>query len=230
MKKYIVLILLATTLPFFAEDYSKNMYQNLAYEFMQKADVAFGSGDYDLALEYTLEAEKNADLSYAYINSVALKYHAAEKIKIAQDEYKRVESIKAEENFPTTYELAFQALIDGESAFVVKNYENANNQAEQAIELFASIRDITPLPEYYIVRPWAESYDCYWNISSRPYVYNNPTLWENLYQANKSSMKQPSNPNLIMPGMKMKIPSINGEHREGTFDKQNKYEPFELKK
>ncbi|MGL4986096.1 MAG: LysM peptidoglycan-binding domain-containing protein [Treponemataceae bacterium] len=230
MKKYAIFILFAIGFSVFAEDYSKNMYQILATEFMQKADAAYIDGDYDTAMEYTLEAEKNADLSYAYITSIALKYTVAEKIQIAQAEYKRVESLDTQDNFPTTYELAVDSLIEGESAFISEDYEEANTQADQALELFASIRDITPLPEYYIVQPWAESKDCYWSISARPYVYNDPTLWENLYQQNKADMKNPSNPNLILPGMKMKIPSIQGEHREGLFDSKNTYEPFDLKK
>ena len=85
------------------------------------------------------------------------------------------------------------------------------------------VREVTPLPALYIVRPWAETKDCYWNISGRPYIYNNPLLWENLYQANKSKMPKPEDPNLIHPGMKMTIPSLTGEYRSGTYDPKKTY-------
>ena len=80
--------------------------------------------------------------------------------------------------------------------------------------------------EYYIVKPWAETKDCYWNISGRPYIYNNPLLWENLYQANKNEMPKPEDPNLILPGMKMKIPSITGEYRSGVYDSKKSYDAY----
>ena len=88
------------------------------------------------------------------------------------------------------------------------------------------VREITPLPEFYVVRPWAETKDCFWNISGRHYVYNNPLLWENLYQANKDKMPKPEDPNLIHPVMKMKIPSITGEYRKGTYDSKKEYNAY----
>ena len=88
------------------------------------------------------------------------------------------------------------------------------------------VAEVTPLPAEYIVRLWAETKDCYWNISGRPYVYNNPLLWENLYQANKSKMPKPEDPNLILPGMKMSIPRLTGEYRTGTYDPKKEYEAY----
>jgi len=90
------------------------------------------------------------------------------------------------------------------------------------------VREITPLPQFYVVRPWADTKDCYWNISGRPYIYNNPLLWENLYQKNKQSMPKPEDPNLILPGMKMEIPSLTGEFREGTYNPSKKYDAYSV--
>ena len=91
----------------------------------------------------------------------------------------------------------------------------------------AEIKEVTPLPKYYVVKPWESDKDCFWNISGRPYVYNNPYLWENLYEANKNSLPDPKNPNLIRPGMKMEIPSISGEYRDGVYSPDKDYEPFQ---
>ena len=39
-------------------------------------------------------------------------------------------------------------------------------------------------------------------------------------------MPKPEDPNLIHPGMKMKIPSLTGEYRKGTYDPKKEYEPY----
>ena len=48
----------------------------------------------------------------------------------------------------------------------------------------------------------------------------------NLYQANKANMPKPEDPNLIHPGMKMKIPSLTGEYRKGTYDPKKSYSTY----
>ena len=40
-------------------------------------------------------------------------------------------------------------------------------------------------------------------------------------------MKNPNNPDLIYPGMKIEIPSVSGEFREGTYNPSLKYKTFE---
>ena len=124
------------------------------------------------------------------------------------------------------YTAAKEAYGNAESAFGKEDFAASQDYAKQAIAALDGVYAVTPLPEYYIVRPWAETKDCFWNIAGRPYVYNNPLLWENLYQENKNNIPQPNNPNLIMPGMKMKIPSLTGEYREGTYSPSKKYEAY----
>ena len=43
-------------------------------------------------------------------------------------------------------------------------------------------------------------------------------------------MPRPNDPNLIMPGMKMKIPSLTGEYREGVYSPKKKYEAYGAKR
>ena len=117
-------------------------------------------------------------------------------------------------------------LEKAEAAFESEDYEQANAYSKASLSALDGVKEVTPLPEFYVVKPWAETKDCYWNISGRPYVYNNPLLWENLYQANKSNMPKPEDPNLIHPGMKMKIPSLTGEYRSGTYDPKKSYSTY----
>ena len=227
MKKIVSILFVAlfTTLVF-AVSYKNNTYQKLADEYTKKAEMALDAGEYDLAIEYSAKAEENAELSKSYINMMMARKQADDSIKIAKNKLAWAQKINAEQTFPMAYTAAKENLANAEAAFEKEDYAKATEYANQSLASLDGVREITPLPEFYVVRPWAETKDCYWNISGRPYVYNNPLLWENLYQANKTKMKDPANPDLIYPGMKVEIPSITGEYREGTYSPKAEYKTF----
>lgn len=210
----------------FAASYKNNTYHKLAGEYTRKAEIALDAGQYDDAVEYSKKAEENAALSKAYIEMMMARKEAEDNITIAKQKIAWAEEADAQTNFPMAYTTAKENLTNAENSFSNEDYPSANEYAKAVIAALDGVNEVTPLPEFYIVRPWAESNDCFWNISARPYVYNNPLLWENLYQANKSEMKNPENPNVIHPGMKMQIPSITGERRSGTYDPKKTYEPY----
>ena len=228
MKKLVlVLVVLLVTLGFvFGASYSNNEYQKKARELTALAQQAFDEGDYDKAIELTAQAEENAEKSQAYIQMMIAKADAEKQMTIAKNQQAWALRVRGDVNFPMAYSAGAKFLENGQVAFEKEDFVGASAYAIEAIQAFSSIEEVTPLPQFYIVRPWAENKDCYWNISGRSYVYNNPTLWENLYQANKSKMKDPANPDLIYPGMKMEIPSISGEYREGTYSPKAEYPTF----
>ncbi|MBR4464869.1 MAG: hypothetical protein IKS40_09675 [Treponema sp.] len=212
----------------FAVSYKNNTYQKLADEYTRKAEKAMDAGEYVLAEEYAAKAEENAALSEAYIKKMLAKADCDKAMKEASKRLDYAKEIHADRNFPMAFSSAQQSYASAQEAYDGEDYVTATAYANQVLSALADIREITPLPEYYVVRPWADTKDCYWNISGRAYVYNNPLLWENLYQnaENKKNMPRPSDPNLILPGMKMKIPSITGEFREGTYNPAKSYEPY----
>lgn len=229
MKKIIsVLIVTLFATSVFAANlsYKNNTYQRLADEYTRKADKAMDAGMYDQAVEYSKKAEENAALSKAYIESMMARGGAEEAIATAKTKLAWAQSIGAENTFPMAFTSAKENLSNAQAAYDSEDFVKALEYANLVLSALAGVKEITPLPEYYIVRPWAETKDCYWNISGRPYVYNNPLLWENLYQANKENMPRPNDPNLIHPGMKMKVPSLTGEYRSGTYDPKKEYEPY----
>lgn len=228
MKKIflVLFILLITTFFVFAASYSNNEYQQKARELTALAQEAFDEGDYDKAIELTAQAEENAEKSQAYIQMMIAKADAEKQMTIAKNQQAWALRVRGDVNYPMAYSAGTKSLENGQVAFDKEDFVGASAYAIEAIQSFSSIKEVTPLPQFYIVRPWAETKDCYWNISGRPYVYNNPTLWENLYQANKTKMKDPANPDLIYPGMKMEIPSISGEYREGTYSPKAEYQTF----
>ena len=227
MKKIFTLIALLFASAFvFSASYKNNTYQKLADEYNKKAQVAFDAGAYDDAVEYSKKAAENAELSKAYIDMMLARSNAESQLKLAKNKLDWAEKVNAPKTFPMAYTAAKEAYDNAESSFSKEDFTATLDYAKQSLAALDGVYEVTPLPEYYIVRTWAETKDCYWHLSGRPYIYNNPLLWENLYQANKNSMPKPENPNLIMPGMKMKIPSLTGEYREGIYSSSKKYESY----
>ena len=227
MKKLFTVVLVTVlTASIFAVSYKNNTYQKLADEYTKKAQTALDAGEYELSYEYAQKATENAELSKAYIQMMLARTDAENYIGMAKNQLAYAEKIDAEHTFPMAYTSAKENLDNALTSFESEDFQKAIEYAKACLADLDGIKEVTPLPEFYIVRPWAETKDCYWNISGRPYVYNNPLLWENLYQANKDKMPKPEDPNLIHPGMKMKIPSLTGEYRKGTYDPKKEYETY----
>ncbi len=233
MKKVLASILCLSVLGVFslaAASYTDNPYQKLAREYKAKSESAFNEGEYDRAVEYSLLAEENAELSEEYVTEMLAKYEANTRIIYARNRVLYAKNLKADVNYPMAFEAGTKALDNAVIAYDLKNWATATLYAEECLAALEGIKEILPLPKYYVVTPWAKSKDCYWNISGKPYIYNNPLLWENLYQANKSSMPDPANPDLIHPGMKMLIPSLTGEFRDGVYSPSVKYDNYGKRK
>lgn len=232
MKKLIALVIILSlcSVCVFAASYTSNQYQKLSREYTAKAQDAFDSGEYESAIEFSQKAEENAELSRAYIAMMLAKADAEKQIRLAQNKLVWAKGIQGDVYYPMAYTAGEQHILNAKDSYAAEQYEQASSFARQALDVLAGIKETTPLPKYYVVRPWAESKDCYWNIAGRSYVYNDSSLWENLYQANKDNMKNPGNPNFILPGMKIEIPSISGEAREGTYSPDQKYDTFSANK
>lgn len=231
MKKILLMgCLLVSATVLFAVSYKNNTYQKLADEYTRKAQNALDAGEYALSEEYAQKAEENAALSQAFVKKMLERADCDSVMKEASKRLDYAKSIGAERNFPMAYSSAQKAYASAQESYNSEDYASATVYAQTVLASLADIKEITPLPEYYVVRPWADTRDCYWNISGRQYVYDNPLLWENLYQANKSNMPKPEDPNLILPGMKMKIPSITGEYREGVYNPAKQYDGYSATK
>jgi hypothetical protein len=60
-------------------------------------------------------------------------------------------------------------------------------------------------------------------------VYTNPWKWRLLCAANKEALEHSNNPVLIEVGMRLLIPGVGNEKREGDYDPLVKYPPPPLK-
>lgn len=91
------------------------------------------------------------------------------------------------------------------------------DRAENDQELLAVTVKSNALPAYYKVRLLPQNRDCFWNIAKYSFAYKDPFKWPSIYQANRSLLQDPNNPNLIQPGMRFVLPSLGGETREGEW-------------
>lgn len=86
---------------------------------------------------------------------------------------------------------------------------------------------VTVLPEYYTVVRRVPLTDALWRIAAMSFVYDEALYWERLYIENKNVLRDPNNPHLIFPGQVLRIPSVLGESRAGTYDETLEYVTFE---
>ncbi|HBK58061.1 MAG TPA: hypothetical protein DDZ37_01605 [Spirochaetaceae bacterium] len=154
-----------------------------------------------------------------------MKY-AQTAIADAQSRYDWAASKNAANNYPELFKKGGEALADANTAFNALDYTRAKDLAAQSYWTLMQINEFAPLPASYVVRLIPERRDCLWRIAEYPFVYNNPYKWPVLYEANKATFKDPSNPDLIFPGQVLKIPSIKKELREGVWDPNKTYQPL----
>ena len=183
------------------------------------ADETFSYGDYDASAGLAKEAKH-----YALLSDV----HVA--IAIAKYRLDRAASTGASKQYPAEYGEAQMWYGKSISARDNEEWIDSIEAAYKVMELLAYMEmpdKSIPLPASYTVREWVSYRDCFWNISGYPWVYGDPHKWRILYNANKSKLPNPNNPNLIEPGMIMDIPSIKGELRQGMWETGKTYKPIE---
>lgn len=230
MKKLTIAIALAMIVSagasIFAVTYENNEFQRKSRAYSELATKAYDQGDYDAAVEYARLAEENAILSSDFITKMIARAEAEAVLLKAHTRLAWAKDVNAEKFFPAAFQSASGAIDSGDQFFASEDYASAKAQAEIALNDLAGVKEVIPLPALYKVDNWDETRDCLWNIAKNPAVYGDPLLWSELYKANKANLKRPSNPNLLAPGMIVKIPSVKGEYREGMYDPSVKYESF----
>lgn len=227
MKKIITCALASLLgLSVFAASYTNNTYQKLAKEYTLKAERALDAGKYELAEEYAVKAKENAQLSDEYIQHALVRESAQRNVTLAKNKLSYMEKNGGKESHPAEYESAANAIAKAEEALAQEDWEAASAYARQAIETVDELYGSGSLPKYYVVRSWQSARDCFWNISGRSYVYNNPYLWKKLYEANKNLLPEPNNPDLIEVGTRLEIPSASGESRDGVYSPDKTYDTY----
>jgi nucleoid-associated protein YgaU len=205
-----------------------NKYYRESVRLTKLAQETYDYGDYDLAREYAEEAQKYAQLSDEYIALQLKIAEANDAIEAADQRINWALGVKADRRYPREFAVAAASRDNAVSYRDAENWDAAISAAHRAIEALALIEGIPEilLPAQYQVRPWAVSRDCFWNIAGRNWAYGDNRLWPHLYDANRTKLTDPNNPNLIQPGVILDIPSIKGEEREGLWNENTEYPSF----
>lgn len=227
--------LAAAALP--AQSLLDNEYYYKARDLQYQSEVALNAGEYDEAAALAAEAREYLAQSDAYVAEMTRFYRANGWLSVASDRLRYAKSIAADVNFKDQYSLASSRVTGAKVTLDAKEYETSVELSKAAIE---ALKDVVPVaaavepvkdtgpswPEFYEVRLIPGRRDCFWRIAEYPFVYGNPWKWKMLYEENKWQIPDADNPDLIEPGIVLKIPSLAGEKREGLWDPDASYPPL----
>ena len=201
------------------DSFVHNQYLLENIKLLELADKCYAEGQFDEAYKYAEEAIQYAQLSDEYINQqMKIIKEANDAITAAQERLNWAENMGAPKNFAGIYEQAKNVYAKALEARSKEDWGNAEKLARQVIAILADIPDKPLFPAQYVVKEWATTKDCLWNIAGKPEIYDDPFQWPVLYRANRSILPKPDDPDLIEPGMILDIPSLKGETRSGVME------------
>ena len=135
----------------------------------------------------------------------------------------------------TNYNQASTTLIFAKQALDNKDFSNSLFNSKMVIEMVNAMYNGTDynneeitivetsgvlFPQYYKVQYRKVGTDSLWRIASYDFIYGDGNLWRKIYEANKDKIKDP---NVIIGGQILLIPSLKGETRDGTYDSNKQY-------
>jgi hypothetical protein len=214
--------------PAFSQEVPGSLRENRYYlESLRLTDLAqesYDYGDYDASTNYAAEALRYAQLSDEYVALQLKIKETDDALFAAKSRFDWAGSSGAARSFPEEYTTAEQAYGEAVSFRAEDAWDDSIAASQRVIDALAYVTGKPLLPASYTVRSWAESRDCLWNIAGRPWAYGDPHKWRLIYNANKAKFPNPNNPDIIEPGMVLDIPSLQGEVREGLWDKSKTYD------
>jgi hypothetical protein len=199
------------------------------------ARLSYSDGDYDSSSTYAEESVRYARLSDEYVARQLKIKQVNDAIAAAKERLDWALSVSANTRYPREYGEA-RGYYNASLTFRTQEaWDEAIAEANKVIFALAGVRveveveveEKKPvLPAQYTVRTWSALRDCFWNIAGQSWAYGDPFQWRRLYNANREKLPDPSNPNLIEPGIVLDIPSIRGEVRQGLWDAAISYPPL----
>jgi nucleoid-associated protein YgaU len=202
--------------PGYVDSFLHNEYLLESIRLLALAEESLTAGKFDEASQYAAEAEKYAKLSDDYVSLQMKIKETNDAIAAAEDRMARAKATGAAGKYAETYgeaELVYTEALDFRTG---EEWDKAKDSALRVLAILNTLPDETVLPAQYLVRNWATTKDCLWNIAAKPEIYGNPRQWQHIYNANKDKLA--NNPNIIEPGMLLDIPSIRGEVRYGILE------------
>jgi len=222
MKKAVCIFLVLIMAPLL---FSQNLQDNPDYReslrYKRLSEEAIEEGEYTQALEYAELSKEYAKKSDAYVSKRLAQYRAKQLINRAEGLKGQVERSGRSELEPESFSEAVALIKTARDLYSQEQYEQSSNSSRSAIAILEGfdtpVSTETVLPAAYVVRDMPGNEDCFWRISGYDFIYDDYGGWYPIYLANKDKLPQPDNPDLIYPGMVMKIPERKGETRWGVW-------------
>ncbi|MFW6215213.1 MAG: hypothetical protein ACOC45_04625 [Alkalispirochaetaceae bacterium] len=200
----------------------------------EEAQAAFDEGEYGRAIELSSEAETRAGEAEEYAEQRVESFRARGLLSLAENEVEVAASFDAESRYPDRWRRATQQLDLARNQFSSERWSASSSASREVLRALQGIEpsqqaleDAQAPPErprYYVVRRREGQRDSFWRIAGYDFVYGDPWKWRELYEANRDEIQDPDNPDLIQPGQRFRIPSIEGEQRAGTWDEDEEEE------
>ncbi len=226
----LALVLMASASLFAQNSLFDNQNYRRSLQLQQMSKAAYDSGDYLKAVEYSTQAEELSKIARAEAEAQLLLWNANAWKNRAATRIAYGEKVEAATRYTDVWAQAKTAYALAVAEFDGKRYESSIEASKQTIKLLEVLEPLPKtaaqpkpaaaapaLPAFYTVRLIESARDCLWRIAEYSFVYGDPWQWKVLYEANKDKMPRPEDPDLILPGMVLAIPSINGEVRSGTW-------------
>ncbi|VDB01068.1 hypothetical protein S1OALGB6SA_2166 [Olavius algarvensis spirochete endosymbiont] len=213
-------VLISAAVFAWSQSLQDNEFYTKMVELRDMSREAFEEGDYAEAKRLALESQSYSERSEAWIEERLAAFRASAGLNQLKNLLDQVASWGAETKHPKVfaegtdyYNKAYAEFHNDE------NYVQSFKTSRSGMEVLTKIVAITDVetPAYYVVRLLPGNTDCLWNIAGYDFIYNDPSKWRAIYDANESAMPEADNPHLILPGMILEIPSVSGETRSGTW-------------
>ncbi len=197
-----------------------------------EAQTAIDEGRYEEATALARQAEEAAEAAEERAQEVVLRFRANSWVnRIAPERIEVVRSYNAPERYPEDWERANELMDEARELYADEEWFPSIQAARNVVRALEDVRrpGMTSepgdqssgrggLPATYIVRLLSGQRDSFWKIAGYDFVYGNPWKWRELYEANREKLPEPDNPDLILPGMEMSIPELEGESRSGVWN------------
>ncbi len=225
MKRTIVFILIAALAAAAgSQTLLDNSYYKMGEELMAQAQDAYDQGEYDAAADYAAQAEEYFALSDEYVENMVLYQEAQATVAQAESRMNWAKAEGVDKTDPRAFSDASDSLEAAWEAMKDERYDLAVMYASATLAYLQDPRKAQVLPGSYKVVLNPALRDCLWRIAANPAIYNDPYQWRKLYEANRQRLVDPNNPDLILPGQILSVPSLYGEEREGLYDPTRTYE------
>lgn len=224
MKRLILIpliLLIASAL--FAQSLQDNPDYRESLRYKQLSEQALEEGEYAQAREYAELSVEYAKKSDAYIERRLAQYRANQLLQRAESLRGQVERSGRNSRNPAVFGEASGLIEAARELYRGESYTESSDSSKAAIAMLeetfggAQIATGAKLPAAYLVRKIPGAEDCFWRIAGYDFIYDDPAGWRPIYEANRDKLPQPSNPDLILPGMVLTIPAREGESRSGVW-------------